>query len=180
MTTLKVTLASNRMKFNLNTASNIACNHISSPCSRRGWSIVSTKEDPRHVKEHVSVISDDPVQDYDCMDKIQEMICNYLTTTIHYNTQIMREFTDGCAAQYKSRHCIGDLSCSLADFGFPTQRNYFEASHAKGEQDATSELKLLCKRKFSSVQFKCRIFYFVPSSGKDQLSGKDGELFHYC
>ena len=48
----------------------------------------------------------------------------------------MHEFTDGCAAQYKSRHCIGDLSCCVADFGFPIQRNYFETSHAKGEQDA--------------------------------------------
>ena len=36
-----------------------------------------------------------------------------------------------------SNTSIGDLSCSLADFGFPIQRNYFETSHAKGEQDAT-------------------------------------------
>ena len=48
----------------------------------------------------------------------------------------MHEFTDGCAAQYKSRHCIGELSCCVADFGFPIRRNYFETSHAKGEQDA--------------------------------------------
>ena len=32
-------------------------------------------------------------------------------------------------------HCIGDLSGCVADFGFPIQRNYFETSHAKGEQD---------------------------------------------
>jgi len=48
----------------------------------------------------------------------------------------MHEFTDGCSAQYKSSHCIGDLSCSLADFGFYIQHYYFETSHAKGEQDA--------------------------------------------
>ena len=36
----------------------------------------------------------------------------------------------------KSRHCVGDLSCSLADFGFINQRNYLKTSHAKGEQDA--------------------------------------------
>ena len=36
----------------------------------------------------------------------------------------------------KSRHCVGDLSCSLADFGFIIQRNYLKTSHAKGEQDA--------------------------------------------
>lgn len=49
---------------------------------------------------------------------------------------MMHEFIDGCAAQYKSRHCIGDLSCSLTDFGSPIQRNYFETSHFEGEQDA--------------------------------------------
>ena len=48
----------------------------------------------------------------------------------------MHEFTDGCAAQYKSRHCIGDLSCCVADFGFPIHCNFFETSHPKGEQDA--------------------------------------------
>ena len=47
----------------------------------------------------------------------------------------MHEFTDSCIVQYNSRHCVGDLSCSLADFGFIIQRNYFETSHAKGEQN---------------------------------------------
>ena len=98
--------------------------------------VASTEDDPHIVKEHIFVISDDPVQDYDSVHKMQELIHNYLSTDIRYNTQMMHEFTDGCAAQYKSRHCIGDLSCSLADFGFPVQRNYFETSHAKGEQDA--------------------------------------------
>ena len=48
----------------------------------------------------------------------------------------LHEFTDGCAAQYKSHHCIGDLSCRLADYGFQVQRNFFETSHPKEEQDA--------------------------------------------
>lgn len=47
----------------------------------------------------------------------------------------MHEWTDGCAAQYKSCHCMGDLSFSVLDFGFRTVRNYFETSHAKGSQD---------------------------------------------
>ena len=45
------------------------------------------------------------------------------------------EFTDGCAAQYKSRYSIGDLSSFFADFGFQINRNYFETSHAKWEHD---------------------------------------------
>lgn len=47
----------------------------------------------------------------------------------------MHEFTDGCSAQYKSRHCMGDVSLSVTDFGFFTIRNYYETSHAKVPQD---------------------------------------------
>lgn len=32
---------------------------------------------------------------------------------------------------------LGNLSCSLADFGFQVDHHFFETSHAKGEQDAT-------------------------------------------
>ena len=98
--------------------------------------VASTEEEPHLIKEHVFVISDDSIQDQDSVHKVQELIYNYLINDVHYNVIKMHEFTDGCAAQYKSRHCIGDLSCSLADFGFHIQRNYFETSHAKGEQDA--------------------------------------------
>lgn len=48
----------------------------------------------------------------------------------------VHEFTDGCSAQYKSKHTFGDLSCCLADFGCQVDRHFFETSHAKGEQDA--------------------------------------------
>ena len=58
-----------------------------------------------------------------------------LSTEIRYPVKTMDEWTDGCSAQYKSRHCMGDTSYSVADFSFPTIRNYFETSHAKGPQD---------------------------------------------
>ena len=48
----------------------------------------------------------------------------------------MHEFTDGCASQYKSRHCFGNLSFGKVDFGYEIIRNYFETSHAKGVQYA--------------------------------------------
>ena len=96
----------------------------------------STAEEPIIIKEHIFVISDDPVQDYDSVHHAQLLVGKYLTDDLKLNVTKLHEFTDGCAAQYKSRHCIGDLSCSLADFGFTIQRNFFETSHAKGEQDA--------------------------------------------
>ena len=32
----------------------------------------------------------------------------------------MHEWRDGCSAHYKSRHCMGDVSYSVSDFGYPT------------------------------------------------------------
>ena len=82
------------------------------------------------------MISDDPGQDHDSVHHVQELINKYLTQDLGCNVIKMHKFTDGCPAQYKSRHCLGDLSCSFADFGYLIQCNFFETSHAKGEQDA--------------------------------------------
>ena len=76
--------------------------------------VISTEEEPHLIKEHVFVISDDPIQDHDSVHKVQELIHCYLVNDVGCNGIKMHGFT-GCAAQYKSRHCIGDLSCSLAD-----------------------------------------------------------------
>jgi len=62
------------------------------------------------------------------------LVAQYLKL-IDYKVKVMQEWTDGCSAQYKSRHCMGDVSFSETDFSFPTIRNYFETSHAKGPQD---------------------------------------------
>lgn len=66
----------------------------------------------------------------------QKLISDYLKS-ISYEVKTMHEFCDGCAAQYKSRHCFGDLSDSLSEFCYQKLiRNFFETSHAKGPQDA--------------------------------------------
>jgi hypothetical protein len=45
--------------------------------------------------------------------------------------------TDGCSSQYKSRHCLGDLSFATTEYGYKVfHRNFFKTSHAKGPQDA--------------------------------------------
>ena len=46
------------------------------------------------------------------------------------------KYSDGCASQYKSRHCFGALATAASLFGCPITRNFYETSHAKGPQDA--------------------------------------------
>ena len=97
-------------------------------------------EEPVICKEHSSVISD-VTQDHDSVLLIQKLISKHLQDSKCVIKNV-DEFTDGCSGRYKSRHCLGDLFCSLATLGYTVQRNFFATSHAKGEQDAAgSQLK---------------------------------------
>ena len=86
------------------------------------------------VTEHLFVISPDLKHDHHSVHHCRTLVAQYLKS-IDYKVKVMHEWTDGCSAQYESRHCMGDVSFSETDFGFPTIRNYFETSHAKGPQD---------------------------------------------
>ena len=66
----------------------------------------------------------------------------------------MHEWTDGCSAQYKSRHCMGDITYSEEDFGFQTIRNYYELSHAKGREDSAWAN---VKHKADMAVIKCQV-----------------------
>lgn len=101
--------------------------------------IGSADDDPHIVEEHLLVISPDLKHDHHFTHNVQSLICEYLHS-IQYDVKTVHEYTDGCASQYKSRHCVGDISYSKKDFGYNTVRNYFETSHAKGTQDAAGGL----------------------------------------
>ena len=98
--------------------------------------VSSTVDEPEVIKEYVFAISDDVTQDHDSVLHISKLISAYLKDEVEVQITKMHEFTDGCSGQYKSRHCFGDLSCSLQHLGYVVQRNFFATSHAKGEQDA--------------------------------------------
>jgi len=76
------------------------------------------------IEEQFFVISPDQVHDHNFTHEVQRQISEYLQT-INANVKTMHEFTDGCASQYKSRHCFGDLSFGKVDFGYEIIRNYF-------------------------------------------------------
>ena len=69
----------------------------------------STEDDPHTVKGHLFVISDDNVQNYHSGHKAQELRVGYLKNQLQMKINKLYEFTDGCADQYRSCHCIGDL-----------------------------------------------------------------------
>ena len=83
------------------------------------------------VTEHLFAISPDLKHDHNSVQHCRILVAHYLQS-INYNIKFLHEWRDGCSAQYKSRHCMGDVSYSVADLGYPTIQNYFETSHAKG------------------------------------------------
>ena len=96
--------------------------------------VESTKEEPKIITEQLFVISPDLKHDHHSVHKCRELLADHLKEC-GKPVEVLHEWTDGCSAQYKSRHCMGDVSKSVSDFGFTTIRNYIETSHAKGSQD---------------------------------------------
>ncbi|MES9883754.1 MAG: hypothetical protein ABW185_23120 [Sedimenticola sp.] len=94
----------------------------------------STPDNRKIITEQIFVISPDLQHDNCFTQEVQKRVAGHLND-IGYNVECMYEFTDGCSQQYKSRHCMGDVS--NIDLGYKSLvRNYYETSHAKGPQDA--------------------------------------------
>ena len=89
----------------------------------------------QRVQEQFFVISPDGKHDHHFTYYVQQSIIEYLKS-INYPIKTVHEFTDGCASQYKSRHCFGSLNVAAKELGVPYIRNFYETAHAKGPQDA--------------------------------------------
>ena len=62
----------------------------------------------------------------------------HLRETRGLNISHIVQWTDGCAAQYKSKGPFADIACSLVDFNATLERNYFGSRHGKGPSDGES------------------------------------------
>ena len=127
------------------------------------------------VTEHIFVISPDLKHDHHSVHHCRTLVAQYLKD-INYKVEIMHEWTDGCSAQYKSRHCMGDVSHSVSDFGYPTIRNYFETSHAKGPQDGAganlkSKADMAVIRRQQVIQNAKDLFNFAQENMQLPLPG---------
>ena len=129
----------------------------------------NSNEHPNIIKEYVFIISDDLGHDSYSVYHVRTLIHNYLSDTVKCKVKKLHEFTDGCSAQYKSRHCMGShVLMSSSDFVYPTQRNYFETLHAKGEQDAAGahvkqKAGLVVVRREATIQSAKQLFNCLSS-----------------
>ena len=127
------------------------------------------------VTEHLFVISPDLKHDHHSVQHCRMLVAQYLQS-INYDVKFLHEWTDGCSAQYKSRHCMGDVSYSVADLGYPTIRNYFETSHAKGPQDGAganlkSKADMAVIRRQQVIQNAHDLYTFAQGNMLTPVSG---------
>ena len=88
------------------------------------WSCCSAK--------HLFIISPNYKLNHHLVHKVPPSLVELYLNDINCHVTVIHEFTDGCSAQYKSRHCIREVSNSPANLGFTNIRNFLETSHAKG------------------------------------------------
>ena len=79
---------------------------------------------------------------------------------------MMLRYSDGCAAQYKSKGPLAGISYSSSDYGFPMIHNFFGSRHGKGPSDGESAV----------------IKSHVSTAAKNEtvIIGNARELYEYC
>ena len=130
----------------------------------------STEENPKKVTEEFFCISpgvkESGPHDADAVHAARCEVNSYLTDEVKLDLKSENEFTDGCAAQYRSKHTNGDISLSKKDFGFEVTRSNQETAHAKGSHDAAGGL------------IKCEVEMAVLRGKATVQSAKD--FYDYC
>ena len=122
-------------------------------CSIEGSSVL--------VKHSIIGISDDPKHDSDAVKCFEETALKVLQDQGH-KFQMIRQFTDGCAAQFKGRKAFADISLH----NDKVERNFFETSHGKSVCDGLGAvIKNACHQ--------------TVISGK-RILGNAKEVFDFC
>ena len=87
------------------------------------------------IREAIHIISADKDHDNHAVAHFSKIIHDHITVTRKIKIEREIQFTDGCAAQFKSKNTLADISFSAQDFNFPVTRNFFESCHGKGPSD---------------------------------------------
>ncbi|WAR11448.1 LOW QUALITY PROTEIN: hypothetical protein MAR_025628, partial [Mya arenaria] len=91
----------------------------------------------RTIQEALIFVSDDKTHDAHAVHKFVTLANEHLGTRLASENGIERQiqFTDGCAAQYKSHLPFCDISHSVNDYGFVVERHFYGSRHGKGPSD---------------------------------------------
>ncbi|XP_062571004.1 uncharacterized protein LOC134233020 [Saccostrea cucullata] len=89
------------------------------------------------------------------------------------------QFTDGCAAQYKSKTPFTDISYSNEDYGFSVERHFYGSRHGKGPSDgAGAVVKSGARRAVMGMNFVINNAEDFFLFGKEKLETTDEKNDH--
>ena len=95
--------------------------------------------DDFHVtQEAIVIISNDLKHDAHAVDHFQKLALEHLREKRGRCVNTLVEFTDGCAAQYKSKMPFADISFSQQELDVNIERHFFGSRHGKGPSDGVS------------------------------------------
>ena len=117
------------------------------------------------VCESIVFISPDNKHDHNAVHAYMDLVAAHLQKR-NIPIEMMLRYSDGCAAQYKSKGPLADISYSSSDYGFPMIHNFFGSRHGKGPSDGESAV----------------IKSHVSTAVKNEtvITGNARELYEYC
>ncbi|XP_063445276.1 uncharacterized protein LOC134725403 isoform X1 [Mytilus trossulus] len=92
-------------------------------------------KDGHIVDECIDIVSNDLLHDNHAVHTFLLEVVNHLKQQQKIKIDHAFILSDGCAAQYKSRVPIMDVSCSSEDFGFTVERCFYGSRHGKNRCD---------------------------------------------
>ena len=87
------------------------------------------------MTESLVFISSDLKHDYHAVHYFTTKALSHLRDVRGLVIDNVLQWTDGCAAQYKSKGPFSDVSHAIVDFGVTIQRSFFGSRHGKGPSD---------------------------------------------
>ncbi len=87
------------------------------------------------VQESCICLSEYLVHDSSAVKTFTKVINDHLQSRRHTESTHQVQFTDGCAAQFKSKQSFIDISNAEEDYGFKIERSFFGSRHGKGPAD---------------------------------------------
>ncbi|XP_070180376.1 uncharacterized protein [Littorina saxatilis] len=120
------------------------------------------------AKETVIILSPDLTHDASAVYTFTKAVILHLQHHRGLNIQHQVQFTDGCAAQFKSKEPFMDLSMSMQDFGFPIETAFFGSYHGKGPCDGAGGMAKSAARRAVLGEQVCNVARpYKRSSCKD-------------
>jgi hypothetical protein len=103
--------------------------------------VAQYREDEKTIMHSVVMVSDARIHNNDMVHTFVDTMANYLSKDRNLDITQMYQFTDGCAAQYKSKGPFLDISFESESHGLRWQRNFLGLGTERGR--ATERAPLL-------------------------------------